>query len=75
MLAQIRNSFFPQLAKLAALALALMAFASCATKPEPQLVSDPSGARESALPWNKQEKWESTGQLGPMADRFGGGGR
>ncbi len=75
MLAQVRKFFSPESAKLAAFAFTAMAFASCATKPEPQLVSDPSRGPESALPWNKQEKWESTGQLGPMADRFGGGGR
>ncbi|CAN5135101.1 hypothetical protein BH20VER2_BH20VER2_08800 [soil metagenome] len=45
------------------------AFASCATKPEPQLISDGAG-RESALPWNQQQKWEQQGNLGPMAERF-----
>jgi len=48
---------------------AAISLASCATKQEPQLVS--TGAEpESALPWNKQEKWENTGQLGAMADRL-----
>lgn len=59
--------------KLAALALAAMSFGSCATKPEPQLVSEPSGTRESALPWNRQEKWEGTGQLGPIGGDYGPG--
>ncbi len=49
----------------ALLALALGAtFVSCASTKEPApLVSDPSGGRESAIPWNKQEKWEQQGQL------------
>lgn len=51
---------------LVALAAAL---SSCATRPEPQLVSDGSG-RESSLPWNEQQKWESGGQFGAMADRL-----
>ncbi len=45
-------------------------FVSCATqKDPPRLVSDPDDHRESAIPWNKQEKWELGGQgaaaLGP----------
>ncbi len=51
------------------MALGLCAFTSCATKQEPQLIADQNG-RESALPWNQQEKWENTGQLGSMAERF-----
>ncbi len=52
------------------LLLAAGGLASCATKEQPQLVGDPAGTRESTLPWNKQEKWENTGQLGSMAERF-----
>jgi len=75
MLAQIHNCFSPESAKLAALAFAALVFSSCATKPEPQLVSDGQNARESSLPWNKQEKWEGAGALGPISggiDRDGG---
>jgi hypothetical protein len=33
--------------------------ASCATqKDPPRLVSDPDERNESAIPWNRQEKWE-----------------
>ncbi len=54
---------------------AVFNLASCATTPQPQLVADPSAAAgETALPWNQQERWETTGQLGPMADQFGGTG-
>jgi hypothetical protein len=32
---------------------------SCATqKDPPRLVSDPDERRDSAIPWNRQEKWE-----------------
>lgn len=74
MLARIRKSFSSQLAKLAALVLGAMSFASCATKPEPQLVADPSAtSRESTLPWNEQQKWEQGGQAGELAERMNGG--
>jgi len=69
MLAQIRNSRWFRVVNLVLLVGAGLSLASCATKQEPQLVST-GGERESALPWNKQEKWENTGQLGAMADRL-----
>ena len=68
MLAQIRSSRFFRRTNLALLVGAGLSLAGCATKPEPELVS--AGERESALPWNKQEKWENTGQMGAMADRL-----
>jgi hypothetical protein len=48
--------------------LALLAvvglISACATK-ETRLVNDPDEKPESAVPWNKQEKWETAGaQLG-----------
>ncbi len=58
-----------RLLRLFLLAAGVVAFSSCATKPEPQLVSDGRG-RESTLPWNKQEKWENSGQFGAMADNL-----
>jgi hypothetical protein len=72
MLAQIRNSscFRAALALVGAVCLA-----SCATRPEPQLVSDPSAQRESSMPWNQQEKWEGQGQFGPMAEQINGSHR
>ena len=49
-----------------------IALASCATqKDPPRLVSDPDEHQESAIPWNRQEKWEiapeASGALGPTA--------
>ena len=42
--------------------------ASCATqKDPPRLVSDPDERHESAIPWNRQEKWE----LAPEASALG----
>lgn len=71
MLALVRNHFRSRQSAIFALLLfGCGLLASCATKQEPQLISD-SSSRESALPWNKQEKWEGTGQLGAMAERFG----
>jgi hypothetical protein len=58
---------FNLLAKLAACFMASLPFASCATKSDPQLLANQEKT-ESALPWNKQEKWEATSQLGPMAE-------
>src|SRR5256885_13875516 len=47
-----------------------MALVACATeKPRPALVDDPDAKKESQIPWNKQEKWESQGQFAGMTDR------
>jgi hypothetical protein len=55
-------------ALLCALAIAI---ASCASTQEtPRLVSDPDDQGGSAIPWNKQEKWETTGgQLQEFTER------
>ena len=74
MLARIRNSFPQRATNAVAIALLAAALASCASKKETvQLVNDPStSGRESALPWNQQEKWEGQGQFGGMAERMQG---
>jgi hypothetical protein len=46
----------------------LFAVSCQTTKEPPRLVDDPDAKKESALPWNKREKWED--QQGQM----GGGG-
>ena len=43
---------------------------ACASKEPQPLIADESAGRESALPWNQQEKWENEGQFGAMADRM-----
>jgi hypothetical protein len=47
-----------------------MALVACATeKPRVALVDDPDAKKESQIPWNKQEKWETQGQFAGMTDR------
>jgi hypothetical protein len=55
-------------ALLCALAITI---ASCASTQEtPRLVDDPDDRGDSAIPWNKQEKWETAGgQLTEFTDR------
>ncbi len=60
MLAQIRK----QERKVAAILLVSAAsmLVSCATqKGDVALVKDPDAKAETAMPWNKQEKWEGGG--------------
>ncbi|MGI9086753.1 MAG: hypothetical protein ACR2HH_03265 [Chthoniobacterales bacterium] len=71
MLAQISSSK-SFLTHLALLVGAAVLFSSCASKPEPQIIAGQPG-RESALPWNQQQKWESQGQFGPLAERLQSG--
>ena len=49
------------------LAFLAAALTSCATKDPAPLIADPNSARETALPWNEQQKWETEGQLGQVA--------
>ena len=58
MLATIRKRIRWKFAALAALGLSL---GSCATK-ETALIDDPNGRKETALPWNEQQKWEREGE-------------
>ncbi|HXM74156.1 MAG TPA: hypothetical protein VN904_02685 [Chthoniobacterales bacterium] len=45
-------------------------FVSCASQKEQVgIVNDPDAKPESQLPWNKQEKWETGGQLANITDR------
>jgi outer membrane biogenesis lipoprotein LolB len=72
----VRDFFSSRAARFACAALAAAVLASCAQKEQVALVNDPStSGRESALPWNQQEKWESQGQFGGMADRMQSGSR
>jgi hypothetical protein len=42
---------------------------SCATQHDTALVKDPDDHHDSAMPWNKQEPWETGGQFANMTDR------
>lgn len=70
MLVRILNPLFchAHTVLLAGIALALSA---CA-KEKPPLIADESAQRESTIPWNEQEKWESEGQFGGLSDRMDG---
>jgi hypothetical protein len=69
MLAQV-HKLRKNLASALLCALAI-ASASCAsTKETPRLVADPDDHGDSTIPWNKQEKWETTGgQLSEFTER------
>lgn len=55
---------------LALLLVSAALFVSCASQREQvQLVDDQGDHNESAIPWNKQEKWETGGQFANMTDR------
>lgn len=58
-----------------ALALPLAAlFSSCATeKTQTALISDPDSQRESSIPWNRPQKWESGAAFPGGASPFGSG--
>ena len=58
MLATIRSRI--QL-KLALVALS-GALTSCATKKDVAFINDPTDKKETALPWNEQQKWEREGE-------------
>ena len=49
---------------------AVISLISCASEKQPvSVVKDSDTQKESAIPWNKQEKWEvgaDMSQLGPM---------
>lgn len=47
----------------------VIGMSSCATQKETALVRDPDNRGDSAIPWNKQEPWETGGQFANMTDR------
>ncbi len=47
---------------------AAVTFVSCAHE-KPALVDDPDTKHEGQMPWNKQEKWETQGQMSGITDR------
>ena len=63
MLATIRNR---KLIRAALIAGCALSFASCATEKQTALIADPDARKETALPWNEQQKWEREGEAGVM---------
>ena len=63
MLVRIRKPAFVLLAAAAVLS-------GCASENKTvALVNDPDAKKESAIPWNKQEQWESAGPWANMTDK------
>jgi predicted ATPase len=48
------------------LAVLTAALTSCATKDPAPLIADPNASRETALPWNEQQKWEREGEAAAL---------
>jgi hypothetical protein len=61
MLARIPDFTRFTLIKIALLFCVATALPSCVTKEPPPLIADPGATRETALPWNEQQKWERDG--------------
>ena len=69
MLDQIRNSPWFRVANATLLLAALCTLSSCATDQPKPLISD-NAREDSAIPWNEQQKWETQGQLGQVAEHM-----
>jgi hypothetical protein len=49
---------------------AIISLISCASEKQPvSVVKDSEVEKESAIPWNKQEKWEVGGEMQALTDR------
>jgi predicted ATPase len=44
----------------------ILALISCATKDPAPLIEDPAAKKETALPWNEQQKWEREGEAAAL---------
>lgn len=66
MLATIRKRIHVRFAVLALLAAGALGFSSCATNKETALITDPNEKKETALPWNEQQKWEREGEAAAL---------
>jgi hypothetical protein len=61
MLARIPDPNCAKLIRITLLSSLAITLSSCATKEPPPLIDDPGATRETALPWNQQQKWERDG--------------
>lgn len=62
MQATIRNRILLRTAGVAFLGTLALGLSSCATNKDTALITDPSDKKETALPWNEQQKWEREGE-------------
>ncbi len=53
-----------------ALLLISASFLVACAQEKPALVDDPDSQHEGMMPWNKQEKWETQGQMSGITDRL-----
>jgi predicted ATPase len=42
------------------------ALVSCVTKDPAPLIADPNAKKDTALPWNEQQKWEREGEAAAL---------
>jgi hypothetical protein len=66
MLATIRNSTFSRSTLRLCAAGCAFVLISCATKDPGPLIEDPNAKKETALPWNEQQKWEREGEAAAL---------
>lgn len=66
MLGTIDKRLFARAAAWVALGLFAVGMSSCATKDPGPLIEDPSAKKETALPWNEQQKWEREGEAAAL---------
>ena len=66
MLAIIRSRINVRIVVLPLLGAIALGFSSCATKKDTVFIRDPSDKKETALPWNEQQKWEREGEASVM---------
>jgi hypothetical protein len=72
MLARNPDPLCVKFIRIALLSYVAMTLASCVTREPPPLIADPGATRETALPWNEQQKWEKGG---PAAEQLNTQGR
>lgn len=65
MLETIRKQFQFRVAIAISVGLAA-SLSSCATKDPGPLINDPNAKKETALPWNEQQKWEREGEAAAL---------
>ena len=66
MLATMRNRTFSRAARRLFVGSLAFALVSCVTKEPAPLIEDPSAKKETALPWNEQQKWEREGEAAAL---------
>ena len=60
--ATIRNRIGLRTAGLVFLGTLALGLSSCATNKKTAFLNDPNDKKETALPWNEQQKWEREGE-------------